>query len=252
MAADGSEDRSVLARPAPAPDTVLAYGRDGDQVADVRFARQPATSRPLLVVVHGGFWRPAFDRVHLRPMTEALAAAGWTTVAPEYRRCPGRPDLTVEDVRAAVRAVAERPGLAGRRVVLVGHSAGGHLALQAAATLGPSRAPAGVLALAPVADLRVAQELRLDGDAVPAFLGEDAAARPDLDPARLPPPVAPVRIVHGTRDGVVPVEVSESYLRHHPGAVLTCVASGHFALIDPDSPAWPAVLGAVDDMAGMA
>ncbi|SNR25337.1 alpha/beta hydrolase [Blastococcus mobilis] len=244
-----SEDRSVLTRTASAPDAVFAYGPDDGQVADVRFAGTNALDRPLLVLLHGGFWRPKFDRVHVRPMTEALAAAGWPTVTPEYRRIPGRPDLAVADVHAAVRAITGRPGLAGgrdTRVLLVGHSAGGHLALQAAATLGPAHAPAGVLALAPVADLRRAQALRLGSDAVPAFLGEDAAARPDLDPALLPSPGGPVRIVHGTEDGIVPVEVSESYVRHHPGAVLTAVVSGHFALIDPRSAAWPTVLGALD------
>jgi acetyl esterase/lipase len=246
----GSEDRSVLIRQASAPDAVFPYGRADDQVADVRFALDAAADRPLLVVVHGGFWRPQFDRRHLRPMTEALAAAGWPTVTPEYRRVPGRPDVAVDDVHAAVRAIAERPELAGRPVVLVGHSAGGHLALQAAATLPPPRAPAGVLALAPVADLRRAQELGLDGDAVPAFLGEGAVARPDLDPVLLPGPGGPVRIVHGTQDGIVPIEVSESYVRRHPGTVLTPVVCGHFALIDPRSAAWPSVLGVLDDMRG--
>jgi acetyl esterase/lipase len=241
----------VLTRPASAPGAVRQYGSDEEQVADVRFAAD-AVERPLLVVVHGGFWRPAFDRVHVRPMTEALAEAGWTTVTPEYRRVPGRPELAVGDVRAAVRAIAGWPELGGRRVLLVGHSAGGHLALQAAATLEPPHVPAGVLALAPVADLRLAQELRLDGDAVPAFLGEDAAARPDLDPARLPTPAGPVRIVHGTQDGIVPVEVSESYLRHHPGALLTSVACGHFALIDPRSAVWLTVLRALADLSGAA
>ncbi len=243
----GPEDRSVLTRVASAPDAVVAYGPDQDQVADVRLARSAGLDRPLLVLVHGGFWRPQFDRVHVRPMTEALAVAGWPTVTPEYRRIPGRPDLAVADVHAAVRALSGLPELAGRRVLLLGHSAGGHLALQAGATLEPPHAPAGVLALAPVADLRRAQALRLDGDAVPAFLGEDAAARPDLDPALLPTPVA-VRILHGTADGIVPVDVSESYLRHHPGAVLTSVECGHFALIDPRSAAWPAVLEALDDL----
>ena len=241
----------MLTRPASAPGAVRQYGSDEEQVADVRFAAD-AVERPLLVVVHGGFWRPAFDRVHVRPMTEALAEAGWTTVTPEYRRVPGRPELAVGDVRAAVRAIAGWPELIGRRVLLVGHSAGGHLALQAAATLEPPHVPAGVLALAPVADLRLAQELRLDGDAVPAFLGEDAAARPDLDPARLPTPAGPVRIVHGTQDGIVPVEVSESYLRHHPGALLTSVACGHFALIDPRSAVWLTVLRALADLSGAA
>jgi pimeloyl-ACP methyl ester carboxylesterase len=85
-----------------------------------------------------------------------------------------------------------------------------------------------------------------------AFLGQDATARPDLDPARLPTPRGPVRIVHGTGDSIVPVEVSESYRRHQPSAVLTPVASGHFALIDPLSAAWSAVLGALDHLCGSA
>lgn len=246
MVADGSEERSVLSRRSSAPDVVLAYGPADGQVADVRFAPGSAVARPVLVLVHGGFWRPQFDRAHLRPMTEALAMAGWTTVTPEYRRVPGRPDLAVEDVRAAVRAVGGWPEPAGRSVLLAGHSAGGHLALHAAATLEPERAPDGVLALAPVADLRRAQALRLDGDAVPAFLGQDAATRPDLDPARLPTPVGRVRIVHGTGDHVVPVEVSEAYVRRHPGTALTPVDCGHFALIDPRSHAWPTVLAVLD------
>ena len=213
----------MLTRPASAPDAVLRYGPDDGQVVDVRFAPGSAPGRPVLVLVHGGFWRPQFDRVHVRPMTEALAAAGWTTVTPEYRRTPAHPDATVADVSAAVRAVARWPDLSGRPVVLAGHSAGGHLALHAAATLDPPHAPVAVLALAPVADLRLAQELRLDGDAVAAFLGADAAARPELDPARLPAPRGAVRILHGRADTVVPVAVSESYVRHHPGAALTRV-----------------------------
>ncbi len=246
-----SEDRSVMTRPASAPDAVFAYGPDDEQVADVRFARPSAADRPLLVLVHGGFWRPEFDRVHVRPMTEALALAGWPTVTPEYRRIPGRPDLAIADVHAAVRAVAAQPELTRRRdgrILLAGHSAGGHLALHAAATIEPPHTPAGVLALAPVADLRRGQALGLGADAVVAFLGQDAAARPDLDPARLPTPVGPVRIVHGTGDGIVPVEVTESYLRHHPTAVLTSVPAGHLALIDPRSAAWSTVLGALDDL----
>lgn len=237
----------MLTRPAAPPDEVLRYGPASEQVADVRLALGAPAGRPLLVVVHGGFWRPAYDRTHLGPMTEALALAGWSTVAPEYRRVPGRPDLAVEDVHAALRAVAGRADLTGgRRVLLAGHSAGGHLALQAAATA--AHAPAGVLALAPVADLRLGQALGLDGDAVAAFLGEDAAARPDLDPARLPAPAAPVRIVHGTGDAVVPVALSESYVRRHLAAALVPVPAGHFAVIDPRAAAWPAVLAVLEHL----
>ncbi|TFV49573.1 alpha/beta hydrolase [Blastococcus sp. TF02A_35] len=243
-----AEDRSVLSRTASAPDAVLTYGPAEEQVADVRFAPAGPPGRPVLVLLHGGFWRPQIDRLHVRPMTEALAAAGWTTVAPEYRRVPGRPDLTVDDVRAAVRAVAGQPGLAGRPVLLAGHSAGGHLALLAAATLEPPHVPVGVLALAPAADLGLAEALGLGDGAVPAFLGEAAAVRADLDPVRLPAPEGAVRILHGTADEIVPVEVSESYVRAHPAAALTRVDGGHFPLVDPESAAWPTVLAALDEL----
>ncbi|MCF6509573.1 alpha/beta hydrolase [Blastococcus sp. MG754426] len=244
------EDRSVLTRPAAPPDHLLRYGSAAEQVADVRIAPGAPDGRPIVVLVHGGFWRPAYDRAHLGPMAEALARVGWSTVAPEYRRVPGRPDLAVDDVRAALWHVAGRAELTrGRRALLAGHSAGGHLVLQVAATACGAETPAGVLALAPVADLRLGQALGLGGDAVRAFLGEDADARPDLDPARLPAPAAPVRIVHGAADDVVPPSLSRSYAHAHGASGLVLVPSGHFSLIDPCGDAWPAVLEALDLLA---
>ena len=147
-----------------------------------------------------------------------------------------------------VALAPELEALPDRRVLLAGHSAGGHLALLAAARL-EADAPLGTLGLAPVGDLAVAQELGLGDGAVGAFLGQDAAARPDLDPARLTAPRGRVRIVHGKADAIVPVEVSEAYLRRHPRARLVAVPGGHFAVIDPRSAAWPAVLEALDDLA---
>jgi acetyl esterase/lipase len=237
------EDRSVLSRPASGPDLVLRYGPDADHVCDVRSGGPRAAGRPLVVLLHGGFWRPEYDRVHVRPMTEALAAHGWSTVTPEYRRIPGRPDATTADVRAALREVGRRPepvAPSDGRVVLVGHSAGGHLALRAAAAA--PEGVTGVLALAPVADLGLAEALRLDTDAVEAFLGGPAAGRADLDPVRSPAPTAAVRILHGVGDGIVPLLLSESYRRRHAGTVLTAVRTGHFSLIDPAAAVWPTVL----------
>ena len=66
----------------------------------------------------------------------------------------------------------------------------------------------------------------------------------------MPAPGGAVRIVHGTGDDIVPVEVSESYLRAHPAAALDRVEGGHFAVIDPESTAWPTVLAALDALAG--
>jgi acetyl esterase/lipase len=241
------EDRSVLDRPAPGPDVELRYGDHADAVVDVRLGGPGAENRPLIVFVHGGFWRPAYDRVHVRPLTAALAEAGWTTAAIEYRRVPGRPDDTVDDVAAAIAFLAGAPDLTGRcdgRLLLAGHSAGGHLVLQAAAAPG-TPALAGVVALAPVADLRLAEELALDGDAVRAFLGGPAADRPDLDPVRQPGPPVPVTVVHGAADDIVPLALGRSYVAAHPAARLVEVDGGHFVVIDPRSTAWPELLAAL-------
>ena len=74
----------ILGRPAPPPDLTRSYGALPEHVIDLRFPlRRPA---PLIVLVHGGFWRPAYDRRHLGPMACALAAAGYVVAVPEYRR----------------------------------------------------------------------------------------------------------------------------------------------------------------------
>ena len=241
------EDRSILTRSAPPPDAVLAYGPGPDDVADLRSGGAGAAGRPVVVVMHGGFWRPAFDRMHLQPMAAALAGAGWSTLLPEYRRHPGHPDDTVADVHTAVLAARRYPEVAAAgdgRIVLIGHSAGGQLVLQAAAAL--REEVTGVVALAPVADLVLAQDLALDGDAVRAFLGGDARDRSDLDPARMPAPTAWTLVVHGRHDDIVPLSVGESYCRQRPAAELIEVDGGHFGLIDPGSAIWPRVLEALD------
>jgi acetyl esterase/lipase len=133
------DSREVLTRPAPPPDLTLAYGPHPDHVIDLRLpASLPA---PLVVMIHGGFWRAAYDRTHTGPLTSALAAAGYVVAIPEFRRTgqegggwPG----TFDDVTAALDAVprllapySEDPP------VLLGHSAGGHLAVWAATRLSP-------------------------------------------------------------------------------------------------------------------
>ncbi|HEU4948572.1 MAG TPA: alpha/beta hydrolase, partial [Kribbella sp.] len=232
-----AEDRSVLTRSAAPPDDVLRYGEQPDQVMDVWSG---TSDRPIVVLVHGGFWRPDYDRVHLRPMAEALSAAGWPVASIEYRREPGHPDVTVDDLRAALDRLPVLLGEA-RPMVLVGHSAGGHLVLWAATAVKPPGLR-GTVALAPVADLALAYRLQLDDGAVADFLGTPPEVRKDLDPVLLPQPTTPVTVVHGTADTVVPVALAESYTGvHRSTRYVPITGAGHFELIDPTSTVWSLV-----------
>ena len=227
-----SEDRSVLSRKAPEPDQQLRYGAHADQVIDYWPAKE---YRPLIVFLHGGFWRPEYDRVHARSLGAALSDLGWPVVSVEYRREPGKPDTTTADIRTALDALPDLVDVhAG--YVLMGHSAGGQLALWAASTLNPVRLRA-VLALAPVADLLMADQRMIGDSAVQAFIG--GGVRNDLDPVHLPASIAPVTLIHGVNDTVVPIAVTESYFSAHPTAHLHRVPHcGHYELIDPQSDPW--------------
>jgi len=280
MGTPGSPD--VLTRPARRPDQVLRYGPGPEHVADLRLPpqwaeRRVAASDPggLVLLLHGGFWRAAYDRAHLGPLAAALAAEGYVVCSPEFRRV-GQPGGgwpgTFDDiaaavdtlpglVAAAVRATPGRAAARGTRVLLAGHSAGGHLALWAAARhrLGPGTAwrlaarPgfAGVVALAPVSDLAACHRAGLSHDAAGELLGGGPAEQPGryaaTDPASLVPLGLPVRIVHGSEDDTVPAAMSRRFTAHAQAAgdevVLTELAGrGHFDVIDPLSPAWPEVL----------
>jgi acetyl esterase/lipase len=237
------DDESVLDRPSSPLDAVVRWGPREDDVADVRHG-DPAL--PLVVLIHGGFWRPAYDRVHVRATTEGLAREGWTVAAPEYRRVPGDPGATTADVADALMAL---PSLLADhhdgRVVVLGHSAGGHLALWSAAA---APAPGLVLtvALGAVGDLLLAEADGLGSGAVAAFLGGPAYDRADLDPARLPSPFTAVTLVHGVDDDIVPVSQARSYAATHPRARLAEIPDcGHFGVVDPLTDAWHAVVGAV-------
>ncbi|MGW1343611.1 alpha/beta hydrolase family protein [Kribbella sp. NPDC002412] len=239
-----SEDRSVLTREAREPDEELRYGDHEDQVIDYWHAKE---YRPLVVFVHGGFWRPEYDRMHARPLGEALADLGWPVLSLEYRREPGDPDATTTDVRTALDSLPDLVDVhAG--YVLIGHSAGGQLALWAAATLNPVRLR-GVIALAPVADLLMADRLGLDEGAVQDFIG--SGVRNDLDPVHLPASIAPVSLIHGTADLRVPITVTESYFAAHPTAHFTRVdGAGHYELIDPQSEAFHEVTAELTRLIG--
>jgi acetyl esterase/lipase len=220
---------------------IVAYGADPAQIIEVRVGRD-ASQRPLVIIIHGGFWRPDIDRVHARPMADAIAAAGWTVALPEYSRVPQDPAPTLHDLAVILTHAPQQVPAHNGRVVLVGHSAGGHLVLWAAAAR-VCPVLTGTLALAPVADLLLAYELGLGNGAVSRFLGCEPVSRPDIDPRQMTAPDTATTIVHGVDDDTVPLAVSESYIAAHPQVRWIPVAgAGHYALIDPLAPAWSTVM----------
>jgi acetyl esterase/lipase len=235
----------------------MAYGADPAQVYDVRLPTSGAPRRSLsVVVVHGGFWRAAYDRGHAGLQAQAFADAGYATAVVEYRRTgmpgggwPGTPD----DVAAAVAAVRRDPGLPGAPV-LVGHSAGGQLVAWAAAQPW-AHGVRGVVSLAGVLDLAGGAQTGVGDGAITAFLGGGPSEAPEAyaaaDPMRLAPGI-PVVVVHARDDDVVPHELSERYAAAHHGPqvrLVTVPEGGHYGLIDPENPAFAEVLAAVDLLA---
>ena len=220
-----------------------SYGPHPDQVIDVL---PGAADQPLIVLIHGGFWRPSYDRSHAIPPARALAAGGHSVLLPEYRRCPANPDATVDDIREVLLRATDL-ALNNGRVVLIGHSAGGHLALWAASACPPTGLMK-VLALGAVADLAQAARLDLGSGATQAFLGSD---RPDLDPTQLPTPQADVVLINGTADTTVPMSLAESYVSSHPKSRLIRLEGvSHLDLIDPRGKAWPYVAAETTIMPG--
>jgi len=245
----------ILSEPAPPADIRLPYGDGPSQLVDFRLTAVPGL-RPLAIMIHGGFWRARFNLLHAGHLCAGLAAAGFACANIEYRRAgevgcgwPG----TFKDVSHAVQFVRDRANLVrgdARRTVVLGHSAGGHLALWLAGEMGDL---AGVVSLAGVASLRLASEMGLGGQAVREFLGATPREAPDVyrsaDPEGRPSAVPRV-LIHGTADDRVPIALSREYVRLRqgdPGPVKLVELPGgdHFDVVDPQSRFWDVVLGEV-------
>jgi acetyl esterase/lipase len=205
----------------------------------------------VVVVLHGGFWRARYDLDLGRPLTADLAAHGFTAWNVEYRRVGGGggwPE-TGNDVSEAIDHLAELD-VDATRVVAVGHSAGGHLAVWAAGRTGARVPLAGAVAQAGVIDLDAAYRTRLGDGAVVDLLGGSPADVPETyraaDPRSAAPLAVPVLCVHAGADDVVPIAQSSAYVAAARGrAVLAEVAGDHFSLIDPRDSSWELVRAAL-------
>jgi acetyl esterase/lipase len=256
-----------LTRPASPADHRIAYGLNEFQFGELRLPKG-AGPHPVAIVIHGGCWMSQYGLSYMSHLSAALSQAGVATWSVEYRRVgnqgggwPG----TFEDVsRAAdhLRAVAKTYPIDLNRVIAVGHSAGGHLALWLAArkklpkdspVYSPDPLPLrGVVSLAGITDLR------RGGTAcdtiVPQLMGglaEDKASIYDqASPIALLPLGISSAIVQGSSDSIIPLAMAEDYAgaakqKGDDAKLVMIEKAGHFEVVDPKSFAWDVVRGEV-------
>jgi len=250
------------------------YGDDANQFGDLTLPAADAVDGPVPVVmlIHGGFWRTGFGLELMEPLVPSLIETGAAVWNVEYRRVGGGSEggggfpETFDDLAAALDLLAHQSAdVTGRldlaRVATVGHSAGGHLAVWLASlTSLPDDAPWAVPTVRPSLAVSQAGVLDLErciGDRIGGTACSDLLGRTDLDariavgsPAALLPIDARVVAVHGTGDAIVPIEQSEQYVADATSAgcdaeLVAIDGADHFAVIDPKHAAWDAVLSAL-------
>lgn len=232
------------------------YGPGPEQKADVLMP-DGGGPHPVAVLLHGGFWRSRWGRALMAALAVDLADRGWATWNVEYRRIGtggGVPE-TIDDVRAAIRALTEIDAPLSREGVLViGHSAGGQLGFCVA----DMPQVASVLSLAGVCDLAAAARERIGESAALEFVGGTPEERPEAyalaDPLRRLPTGTESLLVHGDADKRVPIEYSRRYAQAaraagDPCGLLELAGVDHFAVIDPRTRAWTTTAEHLDRLA---
>jgi acetyl esterase/lipase len=206
------------------------------------------SSRGVVTLIHGGCWSNAYDRDHTLPMAEALSTMGYDVWVPEYRRVgdegggwPG----SLEDIIAAVEFVSAKTR---QPPILVGHSAGGHLALRAAQT---GLAIGGVVGLAPITDLvSYGAESGSCQSMVAPFMGDEIYS-PDASyrdaSVTLNAINIPVAVVIGKED---PIVGASQIAVFDAVQVNTVDGAGHFDVIHPETEAFSAVVKALEAIKG--
>jgi acetyl esterase/lipase len=226
------------------------YGPHRQNRADLHVPRDGDGPHPVAVLVHGGYWRAFYGKVVMKPLAADLVRRGFATWNIEYRRIGRRQGggypATFDDVANAIDHLAslDDARLDMSDVTLIGHSAGGHLALWAASRNGGSEVkPTRVIAQAPITNLVTC------GPPAHDLMGGEPRELPDryaeCDPMQLLPVGKPLLLVHGADDATIPVERTREYakaaraagdevgmIEPHPG--------GHRSHVDPRSPAWRA------------
>jgi acetyl esterase/lipase len=268
----------LLARPRPAPTRMVTYG-PADQQKGTLFLPAGTGPHPTVVLIHGGCWLAKLSGPELMDYAAAdLQRRGYAVWNIGYRRLGheggGYPG-TFLDVAAALdllRELAPENGLNVSRVLLAGHSAGGQLALWAAARAHlPKSSPLyranplhvrGVVSLAGILDL---EDYRANGPLacggpktidrlVSAHTREGADVYGDTSPARLLPIGMPYVLISGDLDEIVPKEFDTRFAQkartaHESPREIMIAGAGHFELIDPQSAAWQLIVAEIEALA---
>ena len=222
----------ILALETRSPSFEVAYGPEPSQTTLLFESTGPVKTQ--IVLIHGGCWSNQYTRAHISPLASALAKVGFNVWVPEYRRVgdvgggwPG----TYQDVAAAINYVSGKTGVLP---MVIGHSAGGHLALLAAAD--PAVALAGVVGLAAITDLSIYGQQEGSCPAmVQELMGttysdspEDYRAASVLSSAV----TVPAHLIQGSLDRIVGEDQLTGFGSNQ---IVRIPDAGHFDLIHPES-----------------
>jgi acetyl esterase/lipase len=241
--------REIEALPPDIADYRISYGSENLQFGELRLPEAPGP-HPVVVFIHGGCWLNQFSLDHVSAVSRALANEGYAVWTPEYRRVgdagggwPG----TFEDIArsvAGLQGIAPEHALDLGRLVLMGHSAGGHLALWLAAQ--SNLLLRGVIPLAGICDLLAYEQLNNDCAAsLPGLLGGTSQEVPErwalASPMELLPLRARISLIHGARDMIVPLSQSETFAKAAKCELQAIKGGGHFDLVSPHSNAFDVI-----------
>lgn len=256
------------ALPSNPADYRISYGKDENQFGDLRLP-SGAGLHPVVILIHGGCWRADFATLRdLAPMADALKAEGIATWNIEYRRLSqsgsGWPG-TYLDVSKSVdylRSMAGDKKLDLTRVIVVGHSGGGTLAMWVAARQRLSSGNAlyvkdplpirGVIDLAGTADMEafIQFEHVCDGAVVEEMLGGKPSDVPEryaqVSAIKMLPLGIPQVLIWGRDDDIAPISLGEKYTlaakkAGDPVKLVSILDVGHFEIASPLATTWPAV-----------
>ena len=264
----------------------VRYGGGDDQFADCYLQDG---QRPVVVLLHGGYWRASYGKSLMDAVARDVRTnTEFHCVNVEYARGAGSCERASADVAAALAwlagPAARRLGLDATNVALVGHSAGGQLALRHALRGSPAAGRGGAssatvlrcaVSCGGVLDLREARAKRVGGSAVDDFLGADGDVRAASPIELLPPAMTSslrssadwrgvgawedalaattkLACVHGLDDSVVPAALSTRFtvaatVGGLPVEYHQIKREGHFEVLAPTSRSWRATRAVVED-----